>query len=170
VTRSIGKGSVIYSSVLLGAANYQEQCKNGDTWKFEMNQPLAGILKSIIREVLDEKPLKFEAVQMPAHVISSLWVQENKDRTRTYVHLLNASGVRIKQGQKVPNAKSLPAFPPIARDLIFEIDLPSFSKGYVTSPDYAGHQNIKVKKVGENRYRVTVPKEALKAYAVVVFE
>jgi hypothetical protein len=76
----------------------------------------------------------------------------------------------MKRGDTVVYKKMLPAFPALDKDIIFEIALPSIHEAYVTSPDYQGHKAASVEKVGEGRYRVTVPKEAVRAYAMVVLK
>ena len=168
VTNTIGKGTITYSCVQMGTANYQTVYR--DKWEYELNRPLAEIFMTTFREALGGKLLNFEVIQIPSQMISSQWMQKIDGVDCTLIHLLNATGVRMKKGDKVVYKKTMPAFPALDKDVIFEIELPSISQAYVTSPDYKGHKAARVEKVSDGRYRVTVPKEAIQAYAVVLLK
>jgi hypothetical protein len=168
ISNRFGKGTVTYCSIQLGTANYQAVYR--DKWEFDLDRPLAEILMKIFRQTVGNQPLNFESVQIPSQVICSEWQQKIDGKDCTLVHFLNAMGVRMKKGDPVVYQKSLPAFPPLLKDLVFEIALPTISEAYATSPDYKGHQAVKFEKIGDGRYRVTVPKEALKAYTMVVLK
>jgi hypothetical protein len=168
VTNTFGKGTITYCSVPLGTANYQTVYR--DRWEFELDKPLSEIFVKTFRETLGSTPLNFEVVQIPSQMISSHWQQKIDGVDCTLVHFLNAKGVRMKKGDTVVYKKTLPAFPALDTDIIFEIVLPSISEAYVTSPDYKGRKAARVEKVADGRYRVIVPKEAVQAYAMVVLK
>lgn len=168
VTASFGKGKVFYCAPQLGAANFQNQVAVDSKWTFELNQPLAGMLLAITRNALGDAPLSFEAKAIPEQVLATVYRQEVKGRQSTSVHLLSATGVTIRKGDTLPSEKSKPAFPPLAEDMVFEIDLPSFpGESYAASPDFEGHKPVGIQKVGKTRYRITVPKDCLKTYTLV---
>jgi hypothetical protein len=168
VTSTFGKGTITYCSVPLGTANYQAVYR--DKWEYDLDRPLAEILMKSFRETVGTASLDFEMIQVPPQLISSLWQQKIDNSNCTLVHLLNATGVRMKKGDTVVYQKSQPAFPALNEDVIFEISLPSLTEAYVASPDYQGHKSATFVKVADGRYRVTVPKEAIRAYAMVVLK
>jgi hypothetical protein len=170
VSQNMGKGSITYSAAQPGVANYQPPFDNDEQWQYERNSSLAEVLRWIVRQAAGSAPLRFEPVRMPAPLLSTVWMEELDGRRRTLVHLLNATGVRIKKGEKVLSEKTQPAFPVLESDPVFEIELPSFTAAYATSPDFQGHKTIAVEKISSTRYRVTVPREAIKAYTLVVLE
>lgn len=170
VVTSLGKGKIYYCAAQIGTACYQRSYSKGEKWTYELNRPLAEDLGRIVRLAWGDKPMNFSPVAMPARVMTTLWAQDTARGRKTMVHLLNATGSGLKKDEIVNNRKSLPAFPALTNDLVFEIELTTFTRGYVTSPDYTGQKPVFVKKIGLTRYRVTVPKEHIQAYAMVVFE
>jgi hypothetical protein len=170
VAVNVGKGRIYYCAAQLGSACYQEACAKDQKWTYELNEPMAKIFNQVVHLAWGHQPMNFSPVKMPAKVITTLWAQETDRGQKTMIHLLNATGAGLKKGQPMDNKKSLPAFPALTDDLVFEVELPSFTRGYVTSPDYTGHKSIMVQEIGLSRFRVTVPREALKAYAMVVLE
>ena len=170
VTGRFGKGKIIYLAAQPGTVCYQRDFHKDDEWTYELDRPMAEILRKLVHQVWGDKPMNFSPVRIPVNVMVTLWAQDTDRGRKTMVHLLNATGAGIQKGDKIDNRKSLPAFPGLKDDLVFEVDLPSFTRGYMTSPDYTGHKSIMVEKIGYSRYRVTVPKETLHAYAMLVLE
>ncbi|NLE28812.1 MAG: hypothetical protein GX629_03975 [Phycisphaerae bacterium] len=168
VSNTFGKGTITYCSAQLGTMNYQTVYR--DTWEYELDPSLAEIFLKTFRETAGSEPLNFEVIQISPQMISSHWRQNIDGVDCTLIHFLNATGVRMKKGDKMVYKKTLPAFPALDKDVIFEIGLPSISQAYVTSPDYAGRKEVRFEKVDEGRYRVIVPKEAIHAYAMVVLQ
>jgi len=82
---------------------------------------------------------------------------------------LNGTGVTMKKGDILPSEKSEPAFPPLKEDLVFEISLDNLTDSFAASPDYQGHKPISTQKLSDNRYLVTVPKDALEKYTILYF-
>jgi hypothetical protein len=171
VSAKVGKGTMIYFAAQPGIACYQRDFRKGEEWTYELDEPMSKMLTGLVHMAWGNKPMNFSPVKMPAKVITTIWAQDTADgKRKTMIHLLNATGTRLQKGQAMDNRKSLPAFPALTDDLIFEVELRFFTQGYVTSPDFAGHKSIKVEKIGPIRYRVTVPKDALHAYSLVVLE
>jgi len=168
ITSKFGKGSITYCSGQLGTINYQAVYR--DKWEYELDHALAKILMKSFRSAIGEKPLDFEMIQAPDQLISSLWQQTIDGSDCTLVHILNATGVRMKKGDTVVYKKTLPAFPPLTKDVIFEIKRSSLKEAYITSPDYTGHRPASIEKVADGRYRVTISKDAIQAYAMVVLK
>jgi len=107
----------------------------------------------------------FKSVSIPSRVMVTAYRDSAGERNAVMVHLLNATGVKVKDGDTLP--LPVPTWEPILEDIIFEITLPSFKTAYYASPDAAGHQKVNVKKTGKNRYRVTVPKGTVDKYGIV---
>jgi hypothetical protein len=170
ISQNVGKGRIIYLAAQPGTGCYQRDFRKDEKWTYELDRPMSELLLNLVKQAWGNRPMNFSPVKMPTKVITTLWAEDTAHGRKTTIHLLNATGTRIQKGDTVDNCKSLPAFPALTDDLVFEVDLPAFSKGYVTSPDYQGHKKIEVEKVGRFRYRVTVPKEALLAYSVVVLD
>ncbi|MHC4122971.1 MAG: beta-galactosidase trimerization domain-containing protein [Planctomycetota bacterium] len=163
-----GTGRAFYCAPRLGAINYQKVCRPiGAKWTFALNKPIAQMLINLIHHCLSDKPLKFEAKQIPEKVFVTVYNQDSNGRKSALVHLLNATGVKIEKGDTLKDHKSKPAFPPITADMVFEIELAKLTESYAASPDYKGRQPVTTKKLDKNRYEVTVPKELLKAYTIV---
>ena len=81
------------------------------------------------------------------------------------VHLLNATGVKVKHGDTLPLPD--PDWEPINEDMSFEITLSPLKKAYYASPDAEGHKKVDIQKTGKNRYKVTVPKGTVDKYGIV---
>ncbi|MDD2477341.1 MAG: hypothetical protein PHI32_15695 [Dysgonamonadaceae bacterium] len=81
------------------------------------------------------------------------------------VHLLNATGVKVKNGDVLPVPN--PEWEPIEDDMVFEIALPSIKEAYYASPDATGHKAVKVEAAGSNLFKITVPKGTVEKYGIV---
>jgi hypothetical protein len=81
------------------------------------------------------------------------------------VHILNATGVKIKDGDKLPDPD--PQWEKIKGDMIFEISIPSVSDSYYSTPDTPGHKPVGVEKISEGRYRITVPEGTVDKYGII---
>ena len=108
-----------------------------------------------------------EEVDIPENVLVTAYRQDNDGKEQILVHLLNATGVRFKKGDPVPKRKSGDAFPALERDIAFDLRSESVGSGFVVSPDFPGKKEIGIESRGKGLFRVTVPKECLKAYAII---
>jgi hypothetical protein len=109
--------------------------------------------------------MNFKPVSIPSKVLVTVYKDPSPGKETVMVHLLNAVGVKVKDGDKLP--LSNPTWESIKEDIRFEIVLPSFGKAYYASPDAEGHKEIHVKKIEGNRYKITIPKGTIEKYGIV---
>ena len=169
VSGAFGRGEIFYCVPQLGQVNYQHDTGIRQEIAFEMNEPVKNLLMDVVYQSLGEEPLLFKAIDMPEQVMTTMYQQNSHGKRSRVVHLLNATGVRVKKGDRIPTSKSKPSFPPLTAEMVFEIELPALSECYAASPDYTGRIELMTKKLSSTRYQVTVPKDALKSYTVLYF-
>jgi hypothetical protein len=163
-----GQGEAFYVAPFLGHANYEHFSMVGRKWEYTKNQELAELLMRVIHKAAGGTPLRFEAVEMPEKLLTTVYRQHKDGQLQTLVHLLNGTGIpTLEPGQEVPGKSPTPAFPPLEEDLVFEITLENLISGFCVSPDYKEVKEISIEPLGEFRYRVTVPKDGLETYSLV---
>ncbi len=163
-----GKGKIFYCSALLGKKNYEPESSPGREWKFQMNEPIAEMLIYGVNKALGSEPLKFSGVNIPSSVLTTVYREIKPSQFSTIVHLLNATGsYSLKPGMVVPSESPSPAFPALEQDIVFDITMENIKEGYCVSPDYGGKKNIRVEKIDDFRFRITVPKENLQTYSMI---
>jgi len=159
-----GKGRIIFCAKRYGLNEYCRAYTIGNTYGFSPDPALTALNEKILRQVTGSE-LSFEAVSMPAKVLSSVYNESQNGKQRTLVHLLNATGVKAENGDNLPLAD--PSWERIKGDMIFEISLPSVSESYYATPDTPGHSPVTVEKVNNERYRITVPEGTVEKYGIV---
>jgi hypothetical protein len=159
-----GKGRVVYCSERLGLNDFCKSHTIKSTYEYLPDAKLTALHEKFLRQVLGTE-LSFEAIAMPAKLLTSVYRESRNGEDITLVHLLNATGVRVKNGDILPLPD--PAWGEIKGDLIFEISLPSISNSYYATPDAPGHRPVKVEKVIEGRYRIIVPEGTVEKYGIV---
>lgn len=171
VARKYGKGRIIYCAAQLGGANYEAEKSYNGKWEFVMDKDVNEFFHKTIRDImLENKALSFEAPAIPEKVIASVYRQTVDGKTTATAHLLNATGVNMQPGQIIPGLPAPPAWPELKEDAVFEISLPKLAKAQVASPEWQGFKPVKSESLGNNRFRITVPKELIKSYAIVFLE
>jgi len=167
--KQIGKGSLMWSAAALGAINYSPYARVGDAWKYQPDDAVLNLLNDLVMRERGKNP-PFQAVQIPTSVLMTIYRQkEDSGKMTTFVHLYNGSGVTLQKGDKIPTAAPKDAFPQLAKDIIFDIDLPeksTFTADFV-SPDFAGSRKVSLESLGNSRYRITLPAAELGAYGMV---
>ncbi len=166
VRNNVGQGVSHYLAPRLAALNFEREFTVKDKWTFEANQPAAKLLIDLVGSALGTGPV-LRAVQVPSKVLLSTYRQQRDGKSQWLVHLLNATGVRLKLGQTVAAKKSQPAFPPLEQDLVFELRLDGPCQAEIVSPDYAEARPVVVAEVGGGYQRVTVARSDLTGYAIV---
>lgn len=174
VSNSFGKGSSWYAPFQPGAFNYEtEWSAHGEAMTYEKNREVAGLLVRLV-QMAASAPFDFIAVEMPEKVLASVARQETGGKQETLVHLLNLTGANLKKGDpinyNVDWAKRGNPFPPLEKDLVFDIRADGISRAYLVSPDYTGERSVTIEKRDNGIQRVTVKKEDLKAYGIVYLE
>ena len=159
-----GKGRVIYAR---NKSMMNEFCpsnrETGMVYRFTPDQKITASNEKMWEHIAGTG--LFKAIHIPEKVLVTAYRDETKDRKAVMIHLLNATGVKVKQGDALPLPD--PTWEPIPDDIGFEITLPSLNNAYYASPDAEGHKQIDIKKTGKNRYKVTVPKETVEKYGIV---
>ena len=160
----LGKGRIVYSAKKYGINDFCNSFTIGDTYNFTPDATLTSSHEVVLRKVIGNKR-SFEAVSMPPRVLTSVYTDERGGKKMTMVHLLNATGVKIKNGDTLPLPEH--AWEDIKEDMSFEISLPSISESYYATPDSPGHKPIQTVKVSNGRYRIVVPKGTVEKYGIV---
>ncbi|MBN2307936.1 MAG: beta-galactosidase trimerization domain-containing protein, partial [Candidatus Hydrogenedentes bacterium] len=162
--RPAGAGQIVYLAVPLGAVNCMREYTVGDTYEFAVNEPARDLLWGVLRATAGE-PFAVEAIQVPEQVFLAAYeVPEGYA-----IHLLNATGARLAPGESIPRTAGDEPFPPLPDDIVFDLRVPAVSSGRLVSPDYDRERRPGIEK-WDDRYRITVPRDALHAYAVVYLE
>ncbi len=164
VEGNFGKGRVVYCAKRYGINDFCNSFTMGDTYKFTSEEKLTALHEKVIRQAIGNS-LSFEAVSMPQKVITSVYNELRDGKKMTMVHLLNATGVKVKNGDTLPLPN--PTWEEIKDDMSFEIALPSISESYYATPDSPGHKAVRVEKISEGRYKVVVPKGTVDKYGIV---
>lgn len=160
----LGKGRMVYCA---NSYAFNDFCKSytiENIYEFTPDATLTALNEKNLRKVIGSN-LSFEAVAIPAKVITSVYSESREGRKTTLVHLLNATGVNVKNGDKLPLPK--PSWGVIKGEMSFEISLPSIGKSYYATPDSPGHKPVKVEKVSDGRYRIVIPEGTLEKYGIV---
>ena len=157
-----GKGKIIYTR---HKSMMNEFCpsirETGMKYRFAPDPKITAFNEKILENVVGS--MMFKSISIPSKVLITAY--KDMEKNHVMVHLLNATGVKVKHGDTLPLAD--PVWEPINEDMSFEITLPSLKKAYYASPDAGGHKKIVVKKVGKNRYKVIIPKGTVEKYGIV---
>ena len=159
-----GKGRVVYCEERLGLNDFCQSHTIGNTYEFFPDAALTALHEKVLRQVIGTE-LSFEAIAMPSKLLTSVYRESRNGEDITLVHLLNATGVNVKNGDILPVPD--PTWGEIQGDLIFEISLPSISHSYYATPDAPGHLPVRVEKVKEDRYRIILPEGTVQKYGIV---
>jgi hypothetical protein len=159
-----GKGRVVYCAERLGLNDFCKSHTIGSTYEFFPDSALTARHEKVLRQVIGTD-LSFEAVAMPAKVLTSVYRESRNGEDITLVHLLNATGVKVKNGDVLPLPD--PEWGEIKGDLVFEISLPSVGNAYYATPDGPGHQPVRVEKIKKGRYRIILPEGTVQKYGIV---
>jgi len=135
--------------------------ETGMKYRFAPDPKITAFNEKILENVVGS--MMFKSISIPSKVLITAY--KDMEKNHVMVHLLNATGVKVKHGDTLPLAD--PVWEPINEDMSFEITLPSLKKAYYASPDAGGHKKIVVKKVGKNRYKVIIPKGTVEKYGIV---
>jgi hypothetical protein len=159
-----GKGRFVYAR---NKSMINEFCpsirESGMIYRFTPDPEITASNEKIWEHIVENKV--FKAVSIPSKVLVTAYKDAAEDRNAVMVHLLNATGVKVKHGDTLPLPD--PAWEAIHDDMSFEITLPSFKKAYYVSPDAKGYKEVRIKKMGKNRYKVTLPRGTVDKYGII---
>jgi len=161
VHKRTGKGQCFFTPLSIGALNYEPELTVGKEYAFTPNVPARDMFLDVVRRAT-RTPLAFEPVDIPRQVLVTAY----RVPDGYAVHFLNATGVQLKPGDTIPNAKKGQPFPAIDAPLVFDLRVPEISKARAVSPDYPDSHPVQVETRGQ-AFRVTVPPHAVKAYTIV---
>jgi hypothetical protein len=164
IENNFGKGRIVYCAKRYGINDFCNSFSSGRIYQFTPDEKQTAIHGKIMRQVLGDK-LSFETISMPSKVLTSVYNEFRDGENITMVHLLNATGVKVKNGDLLPLPDS--NWEEIKEDMSFEISLPSISKAYYATPDHPGHKPIKIEQISDKRFKVTIPKETVEKYGIV---
>jgi hypothetical protein len=159
----MGKGRIVYCAKRYGLNDFCKSFTIENTYEFKPDTNLTALNEKVIRQVIGNK-LSFEAVAIPAKVLTSVYKEVRNGEKITLVHLLNATGVKAKNGDILPLPTSWEA---IKGDMSFEISLPSIGNSYYATPDSPRHKPVKTEKVSDGRFRIIVPEGTVDKYGIV---
>jgi hypothetical protein len=161
---NFGKGRVVYCAKRYATNDFCNSFTVENTYKFTPDEKQTTLHEKVLRQVLGSI-LSFEAVSMPQKVLTSVYNELRDGKKMTLVHLLNATGVKVKNGDTLPLPN--PTWEEIKDDMSFEISLPSVSESYYATPDSPGHKAVEVTKISDGRFKVTVPRGTVDKYGIV---
>ena len=164
VEANLGKGRVVYCAKKYGMNDFCNSFTIGRTYKFTPDEKMTALHEKVLRQAIG-KQLSFEALSMPQKVLTSVYNEVRDGKKMTMIHLLNATGVKVKNEDTLP--LSNPTWEEIKDDMSFEISLPSIRDSYYATPDAPGHKAVRIEKVSDGRYKVVVPKGTVDKYGIV---
>jgi len=159
-----GKGRIIYSPERYGLNDFCKFYTIENTYMFNPDTNITITHKKLLQKVLGPQS-SFKAIAIPEKVIVSVYNEMRNEKKLTLVHLLNATGVEVKNGDLLP--LNNPTWNEIQTEMSFEILLPAISELYYTSPDSPGHKTITSEKTGEGKYKITIPAGTVERYGIV---
>jgi len=159
-----GKGRIIYSPGRYGLNEFCGSFTLGDIYRFNPDQKITALNEKIFSRIF-KSGLSFKSISIPSKVLVSVYSDYVNEKKIKLVHILNATGIKIKDGDKLPDPD--PQWEKIRGDMIFEISIPSVSDSYYSTPDTPGHKPVGVEKISEGRYRITVPEGTVDKYGII---
>jgi hypothetical protein len=166
IEHTFGRGRTITLPWNPGGINCEHELRLNTTWTYSRNTSVHDYLIDRVKDLLPTP--EFQAVDIPEKVRVSVYRQRGPD-PRLMVHLLNATGMNMKPGQKLTTAHHGPAFPALDSDLVFDMLLSPSVKAFVVSPDYGERRAVKLEPLGDGRSRVTARARDARTYSIVVF-
>ena len=95
VEANFGKGKIVYCAKRYGINDFCNSYTVGRTYKFTPDEKQTALHEKVLRQVLGNT-LSFEAVSIPKKVLTSVYNELRDGKKLTLVHLLNATGVKVK--------------------------------------------------------------------------
>ena len=157
-----GRGRFAYFPKLAAARFYQPEVDVGDKWSFKTDPDGVIAFRKVLSDLLGDAV--WWRVQAPEQVYTSLWRQ--RDGTLA-VHFLNATGVRPAPGDTVTKLSPNPAFPELAADIVFTFPAKGTKRVTVAGPELDGEMPLPFAAHADGTVTVTLPKDLMKAYALV---
>lgn len=179
VSKAFGKGSLTWCAASLGAENFEHDARGLRTIQARSNSEGLQALGQIMAGLLgDEAAL---AARAPKEVRLRLFETESLDakgvkQLQSHLHLYNGAGSNFEPNETTP--KEIPAvpFPPVEKEMIFEIALPASDSGQPLSapvavyntPDSTDPVEVAIEPLDKpDRFLIKLPANTLRAYGII---
>lgn len=168
VEHTFGKGRVFWLPWNPGSVNCELELRVNRTWTYQRNDELHRLLIATVRDMLTPLNPRFQAVSIPEKVVVSVYRQLAPEE-RLMVHLLNAGGAAMQPGETLVAKPRDPAFPPLQKDLVFDIFAGEYDTVFAVSPDYKEKRTVALQKLPNGYLRVTLDRNDLQTYTMICF-
>ena len=159
--RSYGKGKFIYRALDWEALFVVAEKTATDKWSLvERPEQETRFRNYLARQLADALVWKVDA---PAQLYTALW--KESDGTIS-IHFLNATGARMKKGELLGNRAPEPAFPPLEKDIVFQLPGKALSVT-ASSPSFQDARPLPFVNNGDNTASVTLPALLAREYVIV---
>ena len=159
---AFGRGRFAYFPKLAAARFYQPEIDVGQKWDFAPDPSAVAAFRKILSDLIGEAA--WWRTDAPEGMFAGLWHQADG---AIAVHLLNATGIAPAVGDAVKGRAPSPAFPPLVRDVTFDLPADGDVRAEATRPEFAGARALQVRRVRDGWVRVTVPRDLFRAYLLV---
>jgi len=163
-----GKGRIIYTPALLGAATWEMQRRPGEKYLSTPGTVFRPFMDRLI-SVAVPSPSHLRKVESTSPVITNMHTLGG-EKQRFVLHVLNAAGGRLAPGQTVSFTVNESVWNRDAAPVRAEIQLPADFTAYAVSPDFEGRKPIPLQALEDGWSAVTLPPELLNRYAMIFFE
>lgn len=172
-----GKGNFYYISGSFVKENYEPRMtsttthihwmKDAAAYKVRFNKDLNILVRNLLTRAIGED-YKTKAVKIPEGVIYAAFHQKYEGKESILIHFLNCQGKPYrKYGEPLLLLDPVPQ-PPLPFDVELKIKSDSgIKEAFIVSPLKEEKIEVKISLVETNCYSVTVPKEAIKNYAIL---
>ena len=157
-----GKGRFVYTSRQKGDPLWAREVHPPGKGKFDPDPAAEKAFADELRELT--KDAAWWRVRAPEKVYATVWRERDG---ATAIHFLNATGCDLPPGVASDMNAPDPAFPALGDDIVFTVPFGSVRSVTVVSPDFKGARELPFKVNSKGRTTVRLPKDALKAYAIV---
>ena len=162
VKKSYGKGTFYYQPITLAFHLNSPEGYVGKKFDFELDPWLDKVFRGVLSKIVGNANIW--KVDAPDLVLTSIYQQDNS----LYCHFFNATIGPIAKGEIMPYGVPEPAFPPMQKDITFEIKSAKPVKVVAVSPDFPDEKALQYTYNEANgMLKVTLNKELLKAYTIV---
>ena len=159
--RTYGKGRLIYSAIPLVSPCRAREGTPPHPWSFDRNVPLEAFVKKELASVLGDAA--YWQVDAPEQVYTTIWRENNGNLV---VHFLNATGCTIKFKEKMGFKAPNPAYPPLAKPIVFTLPV-KVTSAVAVSPDFSGEVALEFQANPDGSTTFTLPPNLLKGYTLV---
>ncbi|MBE6368684.1 MAG: hypothetical protein E7056_00800 [Lentisphaerae bacterium] len=162
--KKFGKGKFVYYPGMYGAVNAAPEVMVGKSFNFAPAVEMEMLQKNLLSDLTAGCGIWQPLNNWPDDVLSNSFYQQDK----LLIHLLNATGSKIKNGEKIRFDIGKNPFP-VVQDLELQVNSGKYGRAYAVSPDFAGKRDLKVEKNG-NTLKIKLPAELLKVYTIIYVE